>query len=142
MLFFRKKKSAVPAQEPAAPYFHRVRDAILQEALRQGAAVIRIEPAVGETVVHLLHTGQTRMLTTLPARLHRRLAQSFRGGAGITQPSDTEFSIGLMLLEYGDERIDAYTVLFPTPYGSRITVRLVPRTDPPAIVTPWDLLQV
>lgn len=127
--------------ESAAPYFLRMRDAILQEALQQGAAIIRIEPAADETVVSL-QTDQKKALTAFPARLHRRLAGAFRVGAGITTTSETQFAIGLMLLEYADVQIDAYTVLFPTPYGCRITVRLVPKTDPPAVVTPWELLQI
>lgn len=163
-MLFQKKAVAVKnghSNEPQAAPPERIRNAILQQAVREQADAVLVEPMGDRMRIQYRIAGHWHETMTIPQILQVPLTTSFRTAACLPpagtprqMPSiefeDTDqpvthaarFEIGLILFHHEGADYDAYASFLPTRWGERVAVRLSPKSDAPTPLTPWELLQL
>ncbi len=121
------KVEDVLEQTNAAPMI-RLLNAMLMQALQEGASDIHIEPYESESLVRLRIDGQLRVATRVPIHLHSALISRLKIMAALDIAECRLPQDGRISLRIGKRGVDVRVSTLPSTFGERAVLRILDKS--------------
>ncbi len=111
------------------PPHHRIAEAVIAQALREGASEITMTPNETVSTVQYLITGQWRDTMSIPVDILPGLTSAFKMLAGLPVWEHRMALQGLIPVECAPGSFDMQLFITPTRHGEKIAMRIEASTD-------------